>query len=203
MWKVAEFGGLIGVSSSTLRRWETEGKLTPERTLGNQRIYTESHLALARNLKSGKFPTKIIIYCRVSSHGQKDDLLSQVESMDRFCVANGIVVTDRIEEIGGGLNFKRKKFLQIIQWAIQGEVKSVYVAHKDRLCRFGFDLVEQIIIWGGGTVVVANSEALSPHEELVQDLLSIVHCFSSRLYGLRKYKEKVKLIAQGVDPCSK
>ncbi|MHC5936486.1 IS607 family transposase [Nostoc sp.] len=203
MWKVAEFGGLIGVSSSTLRRWETEGKLTPERTLGNQRIYTESHLALARNLKSGKFPTRIIIYCRVSSHGQKDDLKAQVESMDRFSVANGVVVTDRIEEIGGGLNFKRKKFLQIIQWAIQAEIKCLYVAHKDRLCRFGFDLVEQIIIWGGGTVVVANSEALSPHEELVEDLLSIVHCFSSRLYGLGKYKEKVKLIAQGVDPCSK
>lgn len=59
--------------------------------------------------------------------------------MDRFCVANGVAVTDRIEEIGGGLNFKRKKFLQIIQWAIQGKVKYVYVAHKDRLCRFGFD----------------------------------------------------------------
>ncbi|WP_442941309.1 MerR family transcriptional regulator [Nostoc sp.] len=58
MWKVAEFGELIGVSSSTLRSWETEGKLTPERTLGNQRLYTESHLALARNLKSGKFPIK-------------------------------------------------------------------------------------------------------------------------------------------------
>ncbi|MEH2056016.1 MAG: hypothetical protein V7K97_07610 [Nostoc sp.] len=93
---------------------------------------------------------------------------AQVESMDRFCVALAVVVTDRIEEIGGGLNFKRKKFLQIIQWAIQGEIKCVYVAHKDRLCRFGFDLVEQIIIWGGGTVVVANSEALSPHEELVE-----------------------------------
>jgi putative resolvase len=203
MFKVQEFGNLIGVSSSTLRRWESEGKLIPERTLGNQRIYTDVHLNQARNLKTGKYPTRIIVYCRVSSTGQKSDLASQVESMDKFCVANGVIVTERIEEIGGGLNFKRKKFLQIIRWAIQGELKAVYIAHKDRLCRFGFDLVEQIIVWGGGEIVVANSETLSPNEELVQDLLSIVHCFSSRLYGLRKYKDKVKLIAEGIDPCQK
>jgi predicted site-specific integrase-resolvase len=91
--------------------------------------------------------------------------------------------------------------LQIIQWAIQGEVKLLYVAHKDRLCRVGFELVEQILEGHGDKVIVANAETLSPHEELTQDLLSIVHCFSSRLYGLRKYKSKVKKIVEGVDPC--
>jgi len=80
-------------------------------------------------------------------------------------------------------------------------VKVLYVAHKDRLCRFGFELVEQILQWSGGKIVVANAETLSPQEELTQDLLSIVHCFSSRLYGLRKYKSKVKKIVDGVDPC--
>ena len=194
---------MIGVSASTLRRWEGEGKLIPERTLGKQRIYTESHLALARNLKTGKFPVRNVVYCRVSSAGQKDDLVSQVEAMDRFCVARGIEVTDRIQEIGGGLNFKRKKFLQIIQWSIAGELKTLHIAHKDRLCRFGFELVEQIIQWGGGSIVVANSEALSPHEELTQDLLFIIHCFSCRLSGLRNYKDKVKKIIDNVDPCSK
>jgi predicted site-specific integrase-resolvase len=159
MWKVSEFGSLIGVSPSTLRRWETEGKLIPERTLGNQSIYTDNHLKLARHLQAGKLPTRVIVYCRVSSHAQRNDLISQVEAMDKFCVSNGVIVSDRIQEIGGGLNFKRRKFRSIIQWAMQGEVKAVYVAHKDRLCRFGFDLVEQIINWGGGTVIVANSEA--------------------------------------------
>jgi predicted site-specific integrase-resolvase len=123
--------------------------------------------------------------------------------MEQFCLAQGTVITDLVQEVGGGLNFKRPKFLQIIQWAIHGEVKSLYVAHKDRLCRFGFDLVEQIIQRSGGSVIVANAETLSPHEELVQDLLSIIHCFSSRLYGLRKYKAEVKKIVDGVDPCSK
>lgn len=203
MWKVAEFGEMIGVSTSTLRRWESEGKLKPERTMGNQRIYTETHLSIARSLKTGKAPTRVVVYCRVSSSGQKDDLQSQVSAMEQFCLAQGASITDLVQEIGGGLNFKRPKFLQIIQWAIAGEVQVLYVAHKDRLCRFGFELVEQILQWSGGKIIVANAETLSPHEELVQDLLSIIHCFSSRLYGLRKYKAKVKKIVDGVDPCEK
>jgi predicted site-specific integrase-resolvase len=209
MWKVAEFGRLIGVSGSTLRRWESEGKLIADRTLGNQRIYNEDHLNVALRLKTGKSPSKIIVYCRVSSNSQKEDLKSQVEAgasrafgRERFCLAQGVAITDSIQEIGGGLNFKRPKFLQLVQWAIAGEVKVIYVAHKDRLCRFGFDLVEQIVEWNGGKIIVANAETLSPQEELTQDLLSIIHCFSSRLYGLRKYKSKVKKIVDGVDPCS-
>ena len=202
MWKVAEFGELVGISPSTLRRWERERKLIPERTLGNQRIYAEVHLSVARSLKTGKSATRVVVYCRVSSSGQKDDLASQVRAMEQFCLSQGVAITDSIQEIGGGLNFKRPKFLQIVRWAIQGEVKTIYVAHKDRLCRFGFELIEQIVQWSGGSIVVANAETLSPHEELVQDLLSIIHCFSSRLYGLRKYKAKVKKIVDGIDPCS-
>ena len=201
MWKAGEFGKLIGISSSTLRRWEDEGKLIADRTLGNQRLYNESHLSVAMRLKTGKTPNRAIVYCRVSSSNQKDDLASQVKAMEQFCLAQGVAITDSIQEVGGGLNFKRPKFLQIIQWAIQGEVKVLYVAHKDRLCRFGFELVEQILQWSGRKIVVANAETLSPQEELTQDLLSIVHCFSSRLYGLRKYKSKVKKIVDGVDPC--
>lgn len=203
MWKVAEFAKLAGVSGSTLRRWESEGKLIPGRTLGNQRIYREEHLNAAARLKTGKkLPSRIVVYCRVSSRGQKQDLLRQVQTMEQFCLAQGVAITDSIQEVGGGLNFKRPKFLQIVQWAMLGEVKILYVAHKDRLCRFGFELVEQILQWNGGSVVVANAESLSPHEELTQDLLSIIQCFSSRLYGLRKYKAKVKNIVEGVDPCS-
>lgn len=203
MWKVGEFADLIGMSPSTVRRWESEGRLIPNRTLGNQRDYDESHLLIAKRLKSGKTASKVIVYCRVSSSGQKDDLASQVKGMETFCLAKGLEVTDHITEIGGGLNFKRKKFLQIIQWATNNEVKILVIAHKDRLCRFGFDLVEQIIHWGGGTILIANAETLSPHEELTQDLLSIIHCFSCRLYGLRTYKDKVKKIVENIDPCSK
>lgn len=201
MWKVGEFGKLIGVSVSTLRRWEREGRLIPERTLGNQRVYTETHIALARNIKNGKTPDKAIIYCRVSSSSQKEDLSRQIAAMEQFCMSQGVPITEVVSEIGGGLNFKRPKFLRIIQSAIQGEIRWLYVAHRDRLCRFGFELVEQIVQWGGGEIVVANAQSLSPDEELTADLLSIVQCFSSRLSGLRKHKAKVKKIVDSIDPC--
>jgi predicted site-specific integrase-resolvase len=203
MWKVGEFGQIVGVSTSTLRRWEKEGRLIPERTLGNQRVYTEDHVAQARNIKGGKSPDKVIVYCRVSSTGQKEDLQRQIAAMEQFCLSQGVSITEVVGEVGGGLNFKRPKFLKIIQQAVLGEIELLYVAHKDRLCRFGFDLVEQIVEWGGGKIVVANAQSLSPHEELTADLLSIIHCFSSRLYGLRKYKAKVKKIVDGKDPCVK
>lgn len=201
MWKIGDFAKLVGVSTSTLRRWEDEKRVVPERTLGNQRLYTEAHLALVRNLKEGRSPVSAVIYCRVSSLLQKEDLSRQIAAMEQFCVSQGVPISEVISEIGGGLNFKRPKFLKLIRSAIAGEIRFLYVAHKDRLCRFGFELVEQIVQWGGGEIVIANAETLSPQEELVADLLSIIHCFSSRVYGLRKYKTKVKKIVSGLDPC--
>lgn len=105
MWKVADFGKMVGVSTSTLRRWEREGKLIPERTLGNQRVYSEHHLSSAKNLKTGKFPQKIIVYCRVSSAGQKGDLISQVQAMEQFVLAQGVAITDSIQSYWGWLKF--------------------------------------------------------------------------------------------------
>ena len=100
--------------------------------------------------------------------------------------------TDIVEEIGGGLNFKRKKFRQIIHWAIQGEIKLLCVAHKDRLCRFAFDFIEELATSYGCEIIVANQESLSPQQELVEDLMAIIHCFSCRLYGLRSYSADLK-----------
>lgn len=201
MWKIGDFAKMVGVSVSTLRRWEREERIVPERTLGNQRLYNENHLAQVRNLRQGRVPTNVVIYCRVSSNSQKEDLSRQIAAMESFCLSQGVIISEVVSEIGGGLNFKRPKFLKIIKSAIAGEIGFLYVAHKDRLCRFGFELVEQIVQWGGGQVVIANAETLSPQEELTADLLSIIHCFSSRLYGLRKYKTKVKKIVNGIDPC--
>lgn len=98
-----------------------------------------AHIALDRNLKSGIVPDKVIIYCRVSFNSHKEDLMGQVEAMEQFCRAQGVSITEVVTEIGGGLNFKQPKFLHIIQQAIQGQIRLLYVAHKDRLCRFGFD----------------------------------------------------------------
>lgn len=134
---------------------------------------------------------KCIIYCRVSSSGQKRDLYAQKQAVEAFCLAAGKIVHEKLEDIGSGLNYKRKSFLKLMEWVEQGQIAEIIIAHKDRLVRFGFEWFEKFCYDHGTKIVVMNAEALSPEQEMTKDLLSIVHCFSSRLYGLRKYKRKI------------
>lgn len=97
-----------------------------------------------------------------------------------------------VKDIGSGLNFKRKGFKALLERAMSGDKLTVVVAHRDRLCRFGFDLVRDIIERSGGRIMVLNETRLSPEQELVTDLLSIIHIFSARLHGLRSYKNKIR-----------
>ncbi|MDJ0744459.1 MAG: IS607 family transposase [Xenococcaceae cyanobacterium MO_167.B27] len=192
-----EFAKEIGVSVETLRRWDRTGKLKAKRTPSNHRYYTEEDLAQAKGLKPISKERLIKVYCRVSSAQQKVELANQKTAMEQFCLARGYAVDEWIEEIGGGLNFKRKKFICLIEDAISGKIETIVIAHKDRLCRFAFDLIEQLLTKRGCQIVVANTESLSPQAELLEDLMAVVHCFSCRLYGARSYrKEKEKAIKE-------
>src|SRR5881394_2709453 len=97
-----------------------------------------------------------------------------------------------IEEIGGGLNFKRPKFTALVDSVVADEVAMLVVAHKDRLARFGFELLQHLCRKHGSELLVLNTEKVSPEQEMVQDLMAITHCFSSRLYGLRNYRRALK-----------
>jgi putative resolvase len=112
--------------------------------------------------------------------------------MEAFCLGRGLVVDDWISEIGGGLNFKRKKFLTIMLSMLKGEISTIVVAHKDRMCRFAFEFIQELATSVGCEIMVANQESLSPQQELVEDLMAIIHCFSCRLYGLRNYSKEIK-----------
>ena len=101
------------------------------------------------------------------------------------------LVEEKLEDMGSGLNYKRKSFLVLMEMVERGEVSEIVIAHKDRLVRFGFEWFEKFCLDHGCVIVVMNAETLSPEQEMTQDLLSIIHCFSSRLYGLRKYKKKL------------
>ncbi|MCP3785520.1 IS607 family transposase [Micromonospora sp. A3M-1-15] len=129
---------------------------------------------------------------QVSSSGQKVDLASQVAAMQQFCVARGLAVDEWISEVGGGMDLRRKKFLALMDAVDRGEIATLVVARKDRLARFGFDLVEHLAARGGCKMVVANQELLSPQQELVEDLLAVVPTFSCRLYGSRRSKEELE-----------
>jgi predicted site-specific integrase-resolvase len=186
----------IPVHNVTLRKWAQEGKIETRRAPGRytRRFYNVRKFLLEKeeiqeeeNAPS-KPPQKSYCYCRVSSNGQRDDLKRQVAFMQERYPEHII-----IQEVGSGLNFKRRGLQRIIDAAIQGGVKEVVVAYKDRLCRFGFDLIEHLIQeHSGGTIVVLQQTNRNQQEELVSDLLSIITVFSARVNGLRKYNKQIR-----------
>ena len=189
-YNVRQFANLIGVSVSTLQRWDRQGRLKPQRTPSNRRLYTDEHLA-----RVGGAPRRsrriTAAYARVSSETQKPGLEKQIRVLEMFCAANGWAVDEWTREVGGGLDFNRTHFLRILDGIIHGRIERLIVAHRDRLCRFGFEIIEHLCRTHDCQLVVMNHESLSPEEEMVQDVLSIVHCFSARLYGLRNYQQSL------------
>jgi putative resolvase len=174
----------FGVSLHTLRRWEKSGKIQAIRTPSGQRRYEiASYAGLSREGEK----RAIVAYARVSSRGQKADLDRQVAKLLEL-YPNAELITD----IASGLNFKRAGLRAVLERVRQSDVGVIVVAHKDRLARFGFDLIQWLCELDGAKIVVLNQDGLSPERELVEDLLAIVHVFSCRLYGLRKYKSAIK-----------
>jgi excisionase family DNA binding protein len=170
----------LGVHPNTLRNWANANKIKHIRTPGKQRRYNVDDFLGERK------EAATICYCRVSSYKQKDDLARQIQFMrNRFPGAK------IIKDIGSGINFKRKGLQTILERTMQGDRIRLISAHKDRLCRFGFDLIKWIIERNGGELLVLNKNDLSPEEELTQDLLTILHVFSCRMHGLRSYKDKI------------
>ncbi len=194
-YTIRQFSERVGVSVKTLQRWDREGKLKPFRTPSNRRQYTDEHLRQAlgvRGIQANSEARKIVVYLRVSSQAQRSDLDNQRIALEQFCTARGIAVDDWITEIGGGLNFKRPKFLKLIDAIVAGQVAMIIIAHTDRLARFGYDLLTHLCAVHQCELLMLNQETLSPEQEMVQDLMTIIQCFSSRLYGLRDYRKSLK-----------
>ena len=190
-YKPQEFAEMIGVSVKTLQRWDKEGKLKAYRTPTNRRYYT--HKQYVDYMSDGNSKNdKTVIYARVSSSNQKDDLNNQVEFLKQFANARGIIVDEIFEDIGSGLNYNREKWNKLIEDCMLGLVKTIIVAHKDRFIRFGYDWFERFLKSNGVEIIVVNNEKSSPEQELVNDLISIIHVFSCRIYGLRKYKKQIR-----------
>lgn len=190
-----EFGKLIGRTTQTLQRWDRLGILKAHRTPTDRRYYTHDQYLQIIGQKAKE--QKIMVYCRVSRAGQKGDLESQKKAVEQFCIAAGKPVGLWLQDIGSGLNYQRKNFVLLMEMVEHGEVSEIVIAHKDRLVRFGYEWFEKFCRDHGATLTVMNAETLSPEVEMTQDLLSIIHCFSSRLYGLRKHKKQIaRLVAE-------
>jgi putative resolvase len=191
LFRTGKAADYLGVTVKTLQRWDREGRLKPERTDSGRRMYPKMRLDAFMGRKAGALAAAPVAYCRVSSAAQKPDLKNQRRALEEFCAAQAIANVEFIEEIGGGLNLRRPKFVTLMDRIEARRVSHLVIAHKDRLVRFGFPWFERFCAEHGAQLLVLNQEQLSPEQEMVQDLLTIVHCFSARLYGLRNYRKKL------------
>ncbi|WP_414515997.1 IS607 family transposase [Nostoc sp. PCC 9305] len=175
----------LGVSTQTLERWLENGKIEGIFTQGRQRRYNlDSIIPVRRGNPADERVT--LLYARVSSRGQKNDLSQQVEFLQsRY--PNAEIITN----IGSGLNFKRKGLQTLLDRVLTNSCKLIVIAHKDQICRFGFDLISWLCARQQTEILVLNQTNLSPEREMVEDILAIIYVFSYRLYGLRKYKKQV------------
>lgn len=183
--KVAE---MLGVTVATLRRWEKKGKLTScFRTFGAHRRYDIYKVRAQFLIKK---PAKTILYSRVSSHDQKNDLKTQSEKLKRYCNENSIKNTELIEDIGSGLNFNKKGFKKLFNMIINQQFDHLVLNHKDRLLRFGSELIFKLCDYYNIKVTIIEKTDQTFEQELVTSVLEIITVFSSKLYGSRSHKNK-------------
>jgi predicted site-specific integrase-resolvase len=135
---------------------------------------------------------KTVVYARVSTAAQKPDLAKQTAALKAYCEARQIKVDEWMQDIGSGLNYKRKQFGRLMEQVELGQVRGILIAQRDRLVRFGYDYFEAFCERHNTELIVVNGDSLSPSQELVADLMAIVTVFWARLPGLRSYKKVLK-----------
>jgi putative resolvase len=189
---IGEAAQALGVSIATLRRWEESGKLADgsvERTEGGQRRYD---LAVIRPelFRASTVDRQTIAYARVSSHDQKDDLERQKKVLEIYCATQGWSF-EIVSDLGSGMNYRKKGLKKLLDDIVEQRVGRLVITHKDRLLRFGAELVFAICEARGVEVVIINQgEDASFEEDLAKDVLEIITVFSARLYGARSRKNQ-------------
>ena len=183
----------LGVHWQTLKNWDKQGKIKTIRSPGGKRYYDISDfinkIEGTNNINEEleiENKRKKICYCRVSSHSQKIELENQIKYMKDKYPEHEILY-----DIGSGINFNRHNLNKIINYGIKNELEELAIAYKDRLCRIGYELIENILKeYSNTNIIIENDEIKSPEEELTTDLIEIITVFSSKLYGIRSYKSK-------------
>src|SRR3990167_9621086 len=193
LYSIGQAAKLLGVSASTLRRWETEKRLVPERTEGGQCRYWLSQFKMPNKTRRVS-DRKTIAYARVSSRDQKSDLTRQQKVLEMYCAAQGWSY-ELISDLGSGMNYYKKGLKQLLNLLLEGKIGRLVLTHKDRLLRFGAELIFAICEAREVEIIIINQGSEPKfEEELAKDVLEIITVFSARLYGSRSRKNK-KLIA--------
>ena len=171
-----------GYHPRTTSDWADQGKIPCIRSPGGHRRYPESAFEESLSIEKER-----VLYARVSTRTQVNDLETQIDFLGKAYPETRVV-----KDVASGMNWKRKGFLKLMTQVSKGEIGEIVVVHKDRLCRFGFDFVEWFCHLHDCKITVINNNKLSPQEELMHDFMSIMHCFSSKLYFLSAYQKKIE-----------
>jgi len=185
--KIGEAAKILGVSIQTLRRWEEMGYLVPDRKSKGKTRYYDLDLLTGKKISENDLT---IAYARVSSHDQKEDLKRQAEALAAYCMRQGWNF-QVIQDLGSGMNYQKKGLKSLISLILEQKMSRLVLTHKDRLLRFGAELIFALCEIKQIEVVIINmGDEVSFEEELAQDVLEIITVFSARLYGSRSRKNK-------------
>lgn len=193
---IKEAANLLGVDQKTLRRWESNGKISSQKTVGGHRRYLLSDIEAMQGIDIEEQTDDIAIYCRVSSHEQKQkgDLDRQQSRLVKYCAEKDYKVKYIYDEVGSGMSDNRRKLLKLMNIAADGKISRLVIEHKDRLVRFNFNLLKKYFeSFGVEVEVVENTLPKSYESELVEDMLSLMSSFSARIYGKRSAENRKKL----------
>lgn len=191
-YAIGEFAKLIDKTEQTLRNWDKNGALKPHHVAeSGHRYYSQEQVNHFFGLKNNieQLKRKVVGYCRVSSNKQKDDLERQIYNVKLYMIARGYSFSI-VSDIGSGINYNKKGLNQLIDMIIDGEVEKVVILYKDRLLRFGFEIIENLCNKHGTTIEIIDNSEETEEQELVEDLTQIITVFSCGLKGKRADKAK-------------
>ena len=192
--KANEVLKLLNITRPTLCSYVKRGYIKAVKTPTGMYNYDEDSVLAFIGLKKNKSNTKIISYSRVSTQNQKNQLIEQTNRLYNYCISKGIDLNEQISDIKSGMSFERKGFQNLLTQVIRGKVKLIVIENKDRLARFGYEIIEGIFKYYGTTILVVNEEIdnKSYEQELTEDLISVIHYFTAKSYSHRRALNKLK-----------
>ena len=186
--KPKNVANLLAITVKTLQTWDNTKKLIAFRTPSNRRYYTRDQINTFLNIKQ-KINKYVIGYCRVSSKKQQDDLDRQITNVTTYLLAQGTCFKI-ISDIGSGINYNKKGLKELLALIVDKQVSKIVVLYKDRLLRFGFELIENLCTLYDTKIEIIDNTIETKEQELITDMIQIITVFSARLQGSRSKKTK-------------
>ena len=193
-YTIKQFSELINVTPQTLRNWDKQNKLKPIRLESGHRRYNESHLKQFQQFYKIENNRLNIIYCRESTKQQLNSLNNQIDKCKSFCISKGYNIDKVITDNTSALNYNRNGLKELLNLALNNKIENLIIYYKDRLVRFGFEIFEQIAIINDFNIIIIDDSETdkTKEQEFAEDLISIIHNFSIKIYGKRSYKKNIK-----------